>query len=196
MANSMGMFIFSDFDWKYPFLGKFVSKNQYLLLRLKFKPRIIRILRIWWWLLFFSFVNQKYLFLVNLIQKFKIVSLNWNLVPRLFWICIIWWFCSLFLRSTLFCKFCPKTSFAILILHGKSPSSLITETWNERFFLLNAVWFLFYVLCYMINLPVVYSRYVFSLVYLTIIVRHLTTVKCHIKSHIFLYYCFLSHINC
>ena len=126
MTNSMGMFIFSDFDWKYLFWGKFVSKNQYLLMRLKFKPRIIRILRIWWWLLFFSFVNQKYLFLVNLIQKFKIVSLNWNLVPRLFWICTIWWFCSLFLRSTLFCKFCPKTSFAILILHGKSPSSLIT----------------------------------------------------------------------
>ena len=133
------------FDCKYPLWGKFVSKSQYLLLRLKFKPRIIWMLRIWWWLLFFSFVNQKYLSWVNLIQKFKIVSLTWNLVQRLLWICKIWWCCSLFLRSTLFCKFCPKTLFAILMLHGKSLSSLITETWNQRFFLLNVVGFLIWI---------------------------------------------------
>ena len=38
MKGSIGMFISSDFDWKYPFLEQIlVQKNQKYLLKLKFK---------------------------------------------------------------------------------------------------------------------------------------------------------------
>ena len=42
MKNSVVMFTLSVFEWKYPFYGKFVSKNQSFLLKLKLESRLIR----------------------------------------------------------------------------------------------------------------------------------------------------------
>ena len=63
MQNSLVMFTFSVFNWKY-FAGQISWK----------------------------YLDWKYQFDANLVQKIKIVCLSWNLVPRLIWICRIqWW---------------------------------------------------------------------------------------------------------
>ena len=77
MKNSMSMFIFPVFDWKYLF-WKFVPYRKILYWSYNLEPRLIRICRIRCW---FSFcLDRKYPFWVNLVQKFKRVSLRQNLV--------------------------------------------------------------------------------------------------------------------
>ena len=96
MQNSMVMFTFSVFDWKYLF-GKFGPKNQNCPSELKFRTRLIWICRIMLKIcgVHFSVLDQINPFWVNLVKTIKIVSISSNLVPRLIWICGIQW-CSLF----------------------------------------------------------------------------------------------------
>ena len=79
MKISMVMFFNFFFEQKYSFFSKFVSKNQYCLLKLKRRIKTTSNMESGWWLLFFSFVDQKYPFWVNLVQKSKINSLSGNL---------------------------------------------------------------------------------------------------------------------
>ena len=81
--------LFSVFDQKYPFLGKFVPKVKIIYSGWTLEPSLIRICRIRCWFSFLLlFLDRKYPFWVDLVQKFKIFSLSWNLVARLFRICM------------------------------------------------------------------------------------------------------------
>ena len=93
----MAIFIFSAFDRRYPFLGKYFPKNQNCW-GWTLEPRLCRIR---WCFSLFYFLDQKYHFWDNLVQKIKIVSFTWN------WISIRicktrWWY-------SLFFKYCPKS---------------------------------------------------------------------------------------
>ena len=82
-------------------------------------------------MIFTSAFGQKYVFWVNLVQKIK--SGQFKLVPRLIRVSRVQWCWSLFQFPT--CKFCPENPFGILILLGKSLSSLLAETWSQWPFL-------------------------------------------------------------
>ena len=108
MQNSMAMFIFLVFEWKYPFWANLVQK--------------VKIIS-WSWnlvarhnsMMLFSFLvfEWKYPFWANLVQKIKILTLSWNLVRTLVRTCRIQWWCSFFLfliGNTLFGQILSKTS--------------------------------------------------------------------------------------
>ena len=87
--------------------GKFVPKNQNCG-SWNIEPRLIRICRIRWWFLWFSFVGWKYPFWANLVQKFQIVSSGWNLQPRLLQINKIREWCHFFVLDLFLQVFLKK----------------------------------------------------------------------------------------
>ena len=91
MKNSVVMFIFCVFIWRYPCLSKWFQKVRIVCWSWNLKPRLIGTSGIRRWFLFFIFLFflLKYYFRDNLVQKFEIVSLGWNLIPRLLQICKI-----------------------------------------------------------------------------------------------------------
>ena len=112
MKNWMVMFIFFDFDQKYPFLRNLFQQSKIVCCSLNLELRLIRICRIRWWfsfllLLLLVFLIRNTLFWVNFVQKFKIVRLSWNLVPRLIRISKTQWWCSAFYLKP-FLKVLPK----------------------------------------------------------------------------------------
>ena len=96
MQNSMVMFTFSSFDWKYHFWANLVQKIKIVSLSWNLGPRLIQICRIQWCYSFFFVSDRNSPFWVNLVQKIRIVSLSWNLVPSLIRICRIQWRCYSF----------------------------------------------------------------------------------------------------
>ena len=96
MQNSMMLFIFSIFEWKYPFRANLVQKIKIVTLSWNLVSTLTRTCRIQWWCSFFFVFDRKYPFWANLVRKIKIVTLSWNLVPTLSRTCRIQWWCSLF----------------------------------------------------------------------------------------------------
>ena len=96
MQNSMVMFTFSVFDWKYPFRANLVQKINVVSLTWNFILRLIQVRRIQWWCSLLLFQSGNTLFGQIWYKKIEIVSLSWNLVPRLIQICRIQRWCSLF----------------------------------------------------------------------------------------------------
>ena len=62
MQNSMVMFIFFVFDWKYPFWANLVQKVKIISWSWNLVARLIRIWRIQWWCSFFLFLIGNTLF--------------------------------------------------------------------------------------------------------------------------------------
>ena len=62
MENSMMLFTFFIFDQKYPFWANLIQKIKFARFRWDLIPRLIRIFRIQWWSLLFSFSNINTLF--------------------------------------------------------------------------------------------------------------------------------------
>ena len=62
MHNSMVMFNFSVFDWKYPFWTNLVQKVKIISWSWNLVPRLIRICRIQWWCWIFLFLIGNALF--------------------------------------------------------------------------------------------------------------------------------------
>ena len=62
MQNSMVMFIFLVFAWKYPFWANLVQKIKIVTLSLNLVPTLIRTCRIQWWCSFFWFLSGNTLF--------------------------------------------------------------------------------------------------------------------------------------
>ena len=61
MQNSMLMFTFSGFDWKYPFWANLVQKVKIISWSWNLVPRLNRVCRIQWWcLLFLSLMENTY----------------------------------------------------------------------------------------------------------------------------------------
>ena len=119
MQNSMLMFTFSPFDWKYLF-GQIWPKNINSQFELKSRPRLIWICRIMQKIScvhFFCFRPEKP-FLGKSGQKNQ-NSLSWNLVP-IIWICGIQW-CSFF-----FCW--PYPPWVNLVQEFK----IVCSKWNLR----------------------------------------------------------------
>ena len=111
MQNSMVMFIFSVFDWKYPFWANLAQKVKIISWSWNFVPRLIRICRIHWCCSRFLFSTGNTLFGQICSKKIKIFNLRWKLILRLIPICRIQWWCSLFLfaiEMPFLGKFGPK----------------------------------------------------------------------------------------
>ena len=105
MQNSMVMFAFLVFDWKYPFWANLVLKIKIITFRWNLVARSIRICRTQWCCSLFSFSTGNTYFGWMWFKKSKNINLDWNLVPRLIGICGIQWWCSHFwflTGSTLF----------------------------------------------------------------------------------------------
>ena len=112
MHNSVVIFTFSVFDWKYPFWANLVQKVKTVSLSWNFVPTLIRISRIQY-CCSLSVFDQEYPFWANLVQNIKIVSLRWSLILILIQICRIQWLCSLLsfsARNTLFGTIWSKKS--------------------------------------------------------------------------------------
>ena len=73
MQNSMVMFTFSLFDWKYLFWVNLVQKNQNCQFELKFGTQTNFNMQNSMVVFTFSVLDQKNPFLANLVQKIKIV---------------------------------------------------------------------------------------------------------------------------
>ena len=104
MQNSMMLFSFFVFEWKYPFWANLVEKFEIVTLCWNLVARLIRTCKIQWWCSFFFVFDWKYRFWSNLIQKIKIISWSLNLVARLIRICWIQW-------SVHFFPFWPEAPF-------------------------------------------------------------------------------------
>ena len=76
MQNSMVMFTFFGFDWKYLFLCKFGPNNQNSLFKLKVGSHCNSNMHNSTVMFHFFGLKQKYPFWVTLVQKPKIVSLS------------------------------------------------------------------------------------------------------------------------
>ena len=96
MQNSMVMFIYFVFDWKYPFWANLVQKIKIISWSWNLVPGLIQICRIQWCCSRYFFFEWKDCLWVNLVQKVEIFGWNWNLVPALIQICWIQQWCSLF----------------------------------------------------------------------------------------------------
>ena len=103
MQNSMVMFTFSVFDWKYLFAQIWSKKSKLsvwaeisLYTNLNMQNYVENMC-----LFIFSVFDQKNPFWTNLVKKVKIVSLSWNFLQRLIWISRIQWWCSIFLFLTI-----------------------------------------------------------------------------------------------
>ena len=113
MQNSMMMFIFSVFDYKYPFWAHLFQKVKIISWSWNLGARLIWICRIKWCWSLFLFLNGNILFAQIWSKKSKIISLSWNLVPALIGTWRIQWTCSLFLfltGNTLFWQIWSKKS--------------------------------------------------------------------------------------
>ena len=127
MQNSMMLFNFLIFKWKYPFwtnlvqkikiiswswnlvphffcfwveipfLGKFGPKNQNYQLKLKFGTCTNSDIQNSMVIFTFSVFDRESTFWANLVQKIKIINLSWNLVPTLTRTCRIQWWYPIFL---------------------------------------------------------------------------------------------------
>ena len=106
MQNSVVMFIYFVFDWKYPFSTNLVQKIKIISWSLNLVARLIWICRIQWcyslfcflteaaflgkfgpnwqYLQFFLFPIRNALFWENLVQNVKVVSLRLNLLVTIF----------------------------------------------------------------------------------------------------------------
>ena len=106
MQNSMVMFIFFVFDWKYPFWANLIKKIKIISWSLNLVARLIRVCWIQWFVHFFPFwpeapfldkfgPNCQYLqffllairnalFWENLVKNIKVVSLRLNLLVTIF----------------------------------------------------------------------------------------------------------------
>ena len=76
MQNSVMLFTFIGFDWKYYFLGKFGQKNKNYQFKLKFGTYASSNMGNSMVIFTFSVFDWKYPFVANLVQKVKIVSLK------------------------------------------------------------------------------------------------------------------------
>ena len=84
MKNSIVMFTFSVFHWKYPYWANFFSKFKIILISWNWVQRLVPLCRIQWcYSLLLLYIDWKYPFWVNSVQKIKIVGLSWDLVQRL-----------------------------------------------------------------------------------------------------------------
>ena len=98
LTNSMVLFTFSAFDWKYPFWKNLVQKIKIVILSWKSVLRVNSNMQNSMMVFTFFFaLDQKQPFWANLVEKIKIVSLSWNLVLKLIRVCRIQWWCLLFL---------------------------------------------------------------------------------------------------
>ena len=100
MQNSMMLFSFLVFDWKYPFWANLVQKVKIISWSWNSVPRLILICRIQWCCSFSCFWVE-IPFLGKFCPKnqnchFKVSFLRWNLVPTLIRTCRIQWWCSFF----------------------------------------------------------------------------------------------------
>ena len=86
MHNSMMMFTFSVFDWKYSFWAYLLPKFKIVCSEKNLVPRLFRIWRIQMWCSFFSIFVWKFPCLGKLSQKLKILCWSWNLKSKLFFI--------------------------------------------------------------------------------------------------------------
>ena len=99
MQNSVVLFAFSVFDWKYHFRSNLIQKKRNYQFQTEFWYHKIQICRIQQLLTFFQFWPGV-LFWRKLVQTIRIVSLGWNLVPRIIQICRIQLLHSRFLFFT------------------------------------------------------------------------------------------------
>ena len=97
MQNSMGMFTFSVFAWRYHFGQNWSKKSK---LTVWAEIWICSIMQEICGAHFSCFRREK-LFLNKSGQNLKTFSLSWNLVPKPIWVCEIQWLCSLFLFLTI-----------------------------------------------------------------------------------------------
>ena len=131
-----GDFQFFFFRAEYPFLLNLVQKSK--LFQLKFGTKtnwnVLNLM-----MFAFSFLCCEFPVRVNLVHKNETVSLSWNLVTKLIRMSWIRWPYSLFLfwtrKKPFFGRFCPKNPLGIWMLPEKSPSSLITGTYSQWFYL-------------------------------------------------------------
>ena len=119
--NSMMMFSFSDFDWKYPFMANIVQKNHNCHVSWNFVSWLIRVCKIKSWSSLFLFRLDMYPLWVHLVQKIKIVVLSWNFLPLLIRICRIQWW------SLFFSVFDLKYSF---LANMVQKIQIISLSWN------------------------------------------------------------------
>ena len=113
MQNSMVVFTFSVFDWKYTFSAYLVQKIKIVSLSWNLVPRLILTYRIQWMVMLPFFRLQLEIpFLDKFSPKLQNCLFIWKLVLRHIRICRIQW-CSLFLLLTkyiypFFDKFSPR----------------------------------------------------------------------------------------
>ena len=111
MQNSIVMFTFPVFNWKYSFWMKMNQKIKIVSLSENLVPRLTCILRInlivylvptLIWICKIQCVVHIFCFRLEIpflgkfSSKIRIASLSWNLVPRLISICRIQWKCDFF----------------------------------------------------------------------------------------------------
>ena len=112
MQNSMTLFSFFTFEWKYPFWAKLVQKIKILTLCWNLVLTLIRACRIQWWCPFFLFLIGNTLFGQISSKKSELSVEAEILVPGLIRICRIQWYCSRFLflwEIPFFGEFGPKS---------------------------------------------------------------------------------------
>ena len=76
MQNSVTLFTFFIFDWKYPFCANLVQNVKIVSLSWNLVPRLVRIWKIQSWCSLFLFLIGNTLLGENFVQKVKIVSLK------------------------------------------------------------------------------------------------------------------------
>ena len=122
MQNSIMLFSFFVFEWKYSSWTNLFQSIKLVTLCWNLVPRLNQICRIQGCYSLFLILECKWLFWVNLVQNIKIVTSCWNLVPRLLQICRIQWCYSLFL-------FLSANGLLGHIWSKKSKLSLYAEIW-------------------------------------------------------------------
>ena len=134
MQNSMMLFTFFVFEWKYLFWANLVQKNQNFHFKLKFGTYTNSNMQNSMVMFIFLVFDRKYPFLANLVEKVKIISWSLNLVARLIQICWIQWCCSLFsflIGRALLGQIWSKLSISTVFFCFRSEMLFVGKIWSK-----------------------------------------------------------------
>ena len=134
MQNSMMIFSFLVFEWKYPFWANLVQNIKIVTLCWNLVPTLIRTCRIQWWFSFILFLIGNILFGQIWSKKIKIIGWSLNLVARLIQICWIQWCCSLFsflIGSALLGQIWSKLSIFTGFFCFRSEMLFVGKIWSK-----------------------------------------------------------------